>query len=106
MDKERRTMTPEERARWQANVEEHEAEREEVAGEMERFQRAAAEDSFSGHLRQAIHRSGVPMVLICRRSGIEWETLRAFLAGESPLVADVIDRIAAVIPLDVVAGRS
>ena len=82
---------------------EHDAEREDIALEMESFRIAAEEDSFSGHLRQAIHQGGKPLSLLCRQSRVEWDVLRQFLAAEAPLPTDALNRIAAVLKLDVVS---
>jgi hypothetical protein len=99
-----RPMTPEERAKWEQSLADYTAERPAIDAMMKSFRAAASEDSFSGHVRKVIHQSRIPLPSICRQAGIEWETLRAFLAGESPLPSDVIDRIAQVVRFDVVTS--
>jgi hypothetical protein len=55
---------------------------------------AAAENTLSGHLRQAIHRSHRPLDDIARDAGISTAVLCVFLEGERTLRSDVFDRLA------------
>ena len=75
--------------------------REKIAAELpelkERAQRldeAAAENSLSGHLRRAIHRSGRPLKKIAAEVGLDLFVLCDFLEGTRTLRSDVIDRLA------------
>jgi hypothetical protein len=54
---------------------------------------AAAEDTLSGHLRRAIHRSRRPLDEIAREAGIATDVLCVFLEGERTLRSDVLDRL-------------
>ncbi len=58
-----------------------------------RMREAAAEDTLSGHLRQAIHRSRRPLREIGREAGISTTLLCDFLEGERTLRSDVLDRL-------------
>jgi hypothetical protein len=55
---------------------------------------AAAEDSLSGHLRRAIHRSGRPLKTIAAQAGVDVFALCDFLEGTRTLRSDVLDRLA------------
>jgi|SRR6266849_629774 len=75
--------------------------REKIAAElpelMERGQRldeAAAENSLSGHLRRAIHRSRRPLKRIAGEVGLDVYLLCDFLEGTATLRSDVLDRLA------------
>jgi hypothetical protein len=54
----------------------------------------AAEDTLSGHLRQAIHQSRRPLDGIAREAGISAAAICVFLEGERTLRSDVLDRLA------------
>src|SRR5438128_4758822 len=75
--------------------------REKIAAELpelrergRRLEEAAAENTLSGHLRQAIHRSGRPLKKIAAEVGIDVFVLCDFLEGASTLRSDVLDRLA------------
>jgi hypothetical protein len=55
---------------------------------------AAAENSLSGHLRGAIHRSGRPLKKIAAEVGLDVFVLCDFLEGTRTLRSDVLDRLA------------
>lgn len=95
-----RTMNEDQTRHWREAVEAERRERTDIDAELEAFKLAAAVNSFSGYLRKAIHGSGVPLTLLLARTDVEWETLRAFLAGEGSLPSDAIDRIATTLHLD------
>jgi hypothetical protein len=60
----------------------------------ERLAEAKAEDTFSGHLRRAIHASGRLVREIAADAGIPPQTLCDFLEGTQTLRSDVLDRLA------------
>jgi hypothetical protein len=75
--------------------------REKIAGELpellergKRLEEAATENSISGHLRDAIHRSGRPLRKIAAEAGIDALALCDFLEGTRTLRSDVLDRLA------------
>ena len=59
-----------------------------------RLDEAASEDSLSGHLRGAIHRSGRPLKKIAAEVGLDVFVLCDFLQGTRTLRSDVLDRLA------------
>src|SRR5437879_12932734 len=60
----------------------------------QRLEEAAAENSLSGHLRRAIHRSGRPLKKIAAEVGLDVFVLCDFLEGTRTLRSDVLDRLA------------
>ena len=89
-----RELTPEEQARLERY-------REQVAQELpdliarDRLRKAASEeDTASGALRRAIHKSDLLLPQIADRVGITLLELDRFLTGEATLPSDVIDRLA------------
>jgi hypothetical protein len=58
------------------------------------LEEAAAENSLSGHLRGAIHRSGRPLKKIAAEVGLDVFVLCDFLEGTRTLRSDVLDRLA------------
>ncbi len=55
---------------------------------------AQAEDTFSGHLRRAVHHSGRLVREVAADAGISSQTLCEFLEGTRTLRSDVLDRLA------------
>jgi hypothetical protein len=70
------------------------AELPELAERGHRLDEAAAENSLSGHLRRALHRSGRPLKTIAAEVGIDVFFLCDFLEGTRTLRSDVLDRLA------------
>jgi hypothetical protein len=75
--------------------------RDTVAGELdslalqnERLYAAAAEETLSGHLRQAIHASRRSLAAIAHEARIEIGALTEFLEGEHGLPSETLDRLA------------
>ena len=75
--------------------------REKIAAELpelmergKRLEEAASEDSLSGHLRDAIHRSGRPLKKVAAEVGLDPFVLCDFLEGTRTLRSDVLDRLA------------
>src|SRR5258708_36474826 len=75
--------------------------REKIAAELpellergQRLDEAASENSLSGHLRRAIHRSGRPLKKIAAEVGLDVFVLCDFLEGKATLRSDVLDRLA------------
>jgi AcrR family transcriptional regulator len=67
---------------------------DDLASQNERLTAAAAEDTLSGHLRQAIHASRRSPPQIACDAGIDTETLLGFLEGDHGLPSETLDRIA------------
>jgi len=87
-------MTPELRARWERAKQETEAELPELLELGRRMREAGSEDTLSGHLRRAIHRSPRELADIAAAVGISAVQLNEFLSGERTLRSDVLDRLA------------
>jgi hypothetical protein len=62
-------------------------------------QTAAAEQSFSGWLRRAMHEAGLPLTQLAEHAQIPADRLAAFLEGETELSTREVDRLC--ISLDV-----
>jgi hypothetical protein len=67
---------------------------------------ARDERSISGALRDAIHRSDVPLAVIASQAGLTPIQLDEFLAGERTLRSDILDRLAAVIGYEIPPARA
>lgn len=61
---------------------------------------AAKEPTVSGEFRRALHKSKIPFMKIAAQAGITPIMLDEFLTGERNLRSDVLDRIAAVLGLN------
>ena len=66
----------------------------ELSERHDRMVEAKAEETFRGHLRQAIHRSGRLVREIAGDAGVPSQVLCEFLEGERTLRSDVLDRLA------------
>lgn len=102
------TPTPEQRERLEA-IATH-AESPEARAAADDYHRraalAAAEDSFSGELRRAIHADPVALPGLVERSGVDWPTLRAFLVGDAGLTSQAIDSLTRELGLHLTAGSA
>jgi hypothetical protein len=67
---------------------------------------ARDERSISGALRDAIHRSDVPLAVIATQAGLTPIQLDEFLTGERTLRSDILDRLAAVIGYEIPPARA
>lgn len=65
-----------------------------LAVQHEKLSAAAAENTLSGHLRQAIHASHRPLRDIAHDAGIDADCLSRFLEGEAPVSSETLDRLA------------
>ena len=66
----------------------------ELSQRHDRMVEAQAEDTFSGHLRRAIHGSGRLVREIAAEAGVSSQVLCDFLEGTRTLRSDVLDRLA------------
>jgi hypothetical protein len=89
-------------------LEELRRDREKIAAELpelkqrgKRLDEAAGENSLSGHLRRAIHRSGRPLKTIATEMAIDVFLLCDFLEGTATLRSDVLDRLAQAIGAEI-----
>jgi hypothetical protein len=101
-DRMKKSFTPAEREAWEAAVAEAEAEQPETIEYFRKANVAAAEPTFSGELRRAIHNVHDRQMLLptlLERAQVDWATLEPFMVGEAPLPSDVIDRLVDVLGL-------
>lgn len=70
------------------------AELPDLAERRRRLEEAASENSLSGRLRDAVHRSGKPLKKIAAEIGLDVFVLCDFLEGTRTLQSDVLDRLA------------
>lgn len=82
------------------------AELPELIEKDQRLYDAMREPTTSGALRQAIHASKMLLPDLADRAQTDMDTLDAFLTGERSLTSDVIDRLATVLKLKLVAMGS
>jgi len=90
-------MTPELRDRWERAKQETEAERPDLLDLGQRMREASAEETLSGYLRRAIHRSPRELADIAAAASIPPLQLNEFLSGERTLRSDVLDRLASAV---------
>jgi hypothetical protein len=90
-------MTPELRERWERAKQETRSELPELLELGRRMREASSEDTLSGHLRRAIHRSRRELTEIAATAGITTLELTEFLSGDRTLRSDVLDRLAAAV---------
>lgn len=69
-------------------------------------QEAREEHSISGAVRDAVHRSDLPLEAIAAKVGLTPIQLDEFLTGERTLRSDLLDRVAAVIGYEVPPARA
>lgn len=89
-------------------LEQMRVDRDSIAGELpeavqraERLREAAAENTLSGHLRQAVHQSRRALDAIAADAGIPVELLCDWLSGDRTLRSDVLDRVAQAVGADI-----
>jgi hypothetical protein len=87
--------------------------RESIAKELpvliarDQLRKAAREDrSISGAVRDAIHRSDLPLQAIATKAGLSPVEVDEFLTGERTLRSDILDRLAAVIGYEIPTARA
>jgi hypothetical protein len=90
-------MSSEMRERWERARRETINEHTELIELGTRMREASSEDTLSGHLRRAIHRSDRELVDIAGAAGISLLELNEFLSGERTMRSDVLDRLAAAV---------
>lgn len=69
-------------------------EMEELSQRHDRMVEAKGEETFSGHLRRAIHHSGRLVREIAAEAGVSSQALCEFLEGTRTLRSDVLDHLA------------
>jgi hypothetical protein len=90
-------LTPEQRAYLEKAREEEVSNRDHAAEDVKWTRAAAEEATFSGRLRNAIHRAPLLLDDLCQRSNVDISLLGDFLRGEATLDSSSVDRLIAVI---------
>lgn len=78
-------MPPDLRQRWEDVL--AGLDREQIDANFAKTEAAAAEHSFSGFVRRAVHRRRKPLSLVAQETGIEPRRLSEFMRGEGELNA-------------------
>ena len=100
-----RDLTPEERSRLKRQQEQIEQELPELIQRDQLRKSASEEETPSGALRRAIHKSDLTLRKIAGQVGVTTLQLDEFLTGESTLQSDVIDRLAETVGCKLVAAE-
>lgn len=103
------TLTPDQAARMRQLATAAEAERADNDEYFRHARVAAAEPTFSGQLRRAIHSIHQQQMLLptlLREADVDWATLEPFMVGDATLPTDVVDRLVSVLKLELHAVDS
>jgi hypothetical protein len=84
-------FTPEQRAEWEAVVEQELAGKEENAARFRKIKAAAEQPGFFGDVRRAIAFSGRPIHELAVQIGVDSTLLSDFRAGEAELPSGALD---------------
>ncbi len=98
-----KTLSDEESARLRNLAAAIESERPEIDARLQRMRAAAAQTTFSGQLRRAIHavhQQEMFLPTLLERANVSWDVLEPFLLGDSPLPGEVIDRLVDALQLE------
>jgi hypothetical protein len=92
-------MTREQKAEWQAAVQQELAGREENIEHLRKIKAAAEQEGFLGDLRRAIAQSQRPAQELAAEIGLDVRLLSEFRAGEAELPVAALDRLIGVLGL-------
>lgn len=98
------TFTPEQRDAYRKAVAEELAARDENLLQVRQIEAAESEPTLSGTLRRAISASRRTPQDLSTQLGIHTQQLQNFRAGVEPLPSDVIDRLIALLDLEVIVA--
>jgi hypothetical protein len=96
-----RELTPEEMARIKKYREAIAEELPDLVARNQLRKEAADERTLSGAIRRAVHSGGIEITTIAEQCGITLLMLDEFLTGERTLRSDVLDKLAAVLHLEI-----
>jgi hypothetical protein len=99
------TMTPQQRSAYRQAVAEELAARAENLERLRQIETAEQEATLSGALRRAISDSRRSPRELSAELGIDSRLLSAFREGLEPLPSDVIDKLVAILDLDVIVAN-
>ncbi|MGO8750580.1 MAG: hypothetical protein ACLQNE_31920 [Thermoguttaceae bacterium] len=93
------SFTPQQKAEWEATVQQELAGREENLNRLRRIKAAAEAGGFLGDLRLAITSSRRPVQELADEIGVHWRLLSDFRAGDAELSSAALDRLVAALGL-------
>jgi hypothetical protein len=86
-------FTPQQKAEWEAAVEQELAGKEENVAHLRKIKAAAEEQGFFGDLRRAIALSRRPIRDLALEIGVDWRLLSDFRSGDAELPGAALDRL-------------
>jgi len=92
-------FTPEQKAEWEAVVQQELAGKEENLDRLRKIKAAAEKAGFLGDLRRAIALSRRPVQELAAEIGVDWRLLSDFRSGEAELPSSALDRLNAALGL-------
>ncbi len=93
------SFTPQQKAQWEASVQQELAAKEENLDRLRKIKAAAEAEGFLGDLRRAITSSRRPVEELAVEIGVDWRLLSDFRAGDAELSSAALDRLVAVLGL-------
>jgi hypothetical protein len=93
------SFTPQQKAEWEAAVQQELAGREENLDRLRKIKAAAEQRGFLGDLRRAIALSRRPVQELAAEISVDWRLLSDFRSGDAELPSLVLDRLVAVLGL-------
>jgi hypothetical protein len=93
------SFTPDQKAEWEAAVEQDLACKEENLGQWRKIKAAVEKPGFLGDLRRAIALSRRPVQELAAEIGVDWRVLSDFRAGDVELPAAALDKLVAALGL-------
>ncbi len=92
-------FTPQQKAEWEAAVQQELAGREENLDRFRKIKAAAGQGGFLGDLRRAIALSRRPVQELAAEIGVDWRLLSDFRCGDAELPSPALDRLVAALGL-------
>src|SRR5271166_825636 len=93
------SFTPQQKAEWEAAVQQELAGREENLDRVRKIKAAAEQTGFLGDLRREIAISRRPVQELAAEIGVDWRLLSDFRAGDAELSSPALDRLVAALGL-------
>jgi len=93
------SFTPQQKAQWEATVQQELAAREENLDRLRKIKAAAEAGGFLGDLRRAIASSRRPVQELAVEIDVDWRLLSDFRAGDAELPSAALDRLVAALGL-------
>ena len=93
------SFTPQQKAEWEAAVQQELAGREENLDRLRKIKAAAEQGGFLGDLRRAIALSRRPVQELAAEISVDWRLLSDFRAGDAELSSAALDRLVAALGL-------